>query len=151
MQILYSRCGGIDVHKDSVTVCVLVYFGSAEPDIRRREFATHFKALLNLKMCLLAQKVKGVAPNEDDAWCWSMWRGYLDNDDGILVRKWFEEGGSRAAHIHTSGHASPADLRSFAPAMNAKQLVPIHGVAWDGDTTGFSSIRRLADGEAMAV
>jgi len=94
---------------------------------------------------------KGVAPNEDDAWCWSMWRGYLDNDDGIMVRKWFEEGGSRAAHIHTSGHASPADLRSFAHAMNAKQLVPIHGVAWDGDTAGFSSIRRLADGEPMAV
>jgi ribonuclease J len=94
---------------------------------------------------------KGVAPNADDAWCWSMWRGYLNNDDGILVRKWFEEGGSRAAHIHTSGHASPADLRSFAQAMNARQLVPIHGVAWDGDTTGFSSIRRLADGEPMAV
>jgi ribonuclease J len=92
-----------------------------------------------------------IAPNADDAWCWSMWRGYLNNDDGILVRKWFEEGGSRAVHIHTSGHASPADLRSFAHAMNAKQLVPIHGVAWDGETTGFSSIRRLTDGESMVV
>ena len=94
---------------------------------------------------------KGIVPNADDAWCWSMWAGYLKNDDGILVRKWFETGGSRAAHIHTSGHASPADLRSFAHAMNAKQLVPVHGAAWDGDTTGFSSIRRLADGESMAV
>ena len=93
----------------------------------------------------------GVAPSADDAWCWSMWRGYLNNDDGLLVRKWFEEGGSRAAHIHTSGHASPHDLRSFSQAMNARQLVPIHGVAWDGDTTGFSSIRRLSDGEPMTV
>jgi ribonuclease J len=94
---------------------------------------------------------KGIAPNGDDAWCWSMWRGYLNNEDGILVRKWFEEGGSRAAHLHTSGHASPAELRAFAHAMNAKQFVPIHGVAWDDDTTGFSSIRRLADGEPMVV
>ena len=93
----------------------------------------------------------GVVPNQHDVWCWSMWRGYLDNDDGTLVRKWFEEGGSHAAHIHTSGHASPVDLRSFAKAMNAETLVPIHGLAWDGDTTGFSSIRRLADGEPMAV
>ena len=54
MQILYSRCCGIDVHKDSVTVCVLVYSGSPEPDVRKREFATHLKALLNLKMWLLA-------------------------------------------------------------------------------------------------
>jgi ribonuclease J len=88
----------------------------------------------------------GIAPNGDDAWCWSMWRGYLDNDDGKLVRKWFEDGGSRAAQIHTSGHASPVDLRSFAHAMNARQPVPIHGVAWDGDTTDFYSIRRVADG-----
>jgi ribonuclease J len=94
---------------------------------------------------------KGIAPNEDDAWCRSMWRGCLNNDDGMPVRKWFEEGGSRAAHLHTSGRASPAELRSFAHAMNARQFVPIHGVAWDGDTTGFFSIRRLADGEPMVV
>jgi ribonuclease J len=93
----------------------------------------------------------GVVPNADDVWCWSMWQGYLNNEDGILVRKWFEEGGSRPAHKHTSGHASPTDLRSFARAMNAKQFVPIHGVAWDGDTPGFPSIRRLADGEPMLV
>jgi ribonuclease J len=93
----------------------------------------------------------GVIPNEHDAWCWSMWRGYLKNDDGIGVRKWFEDGGSRAAHIHTSGHASPADLRSFARAMNARQFVPIHGLAWDGDTTRFPMPRRLADGEPMTL
>jgi ribonuclease J len=40
---------------------------------------------------------KGVAPNADDAWCWSMWRGYLKNEDGSLVQKWFDDGGSRAA------------------------------------------------------
>jgi len=92
---------------------------------------------------------KGVIPNADDAWCWSMWRGYLENDDGQRVRQGFEP--SRAAHIHTSGHASPTDLRSFAQAMNAKQIVPIHGVAWDRDTTGFVAIRRLTDGEPMVL
>jgi ribonuclease J len=93
----------------------------------------------------------GVEPNPDDAWSWSMWRGYLGNKDGALVSEWFEQGGSIANHIHTSGHASPAVLRSFAHAINAKQLVPIHGAAWDGDTTGFPSIRRLVDGETMAL
>jgi ribonuclease J len=94
---------------------------------------------------------KGIMPNPEDAWCWSMWQGYLNNEDGALVRKWFEDGGSRAIHIHTSGHASPADLRSFAQAVDAKHLVPIHGFAWDGDTQGFGSIRRLADGEPMVL
>jgi ribonuclease J len=93
----------------------------------------------------------GVEPNTADVWSWSMWRGYLDNKDGALVSKWFEDGGSRASHIHTSGHASPAVLQSFAHAMNAKHLVPINGAAWDGDTTGFPSIRRLVDGETMTL
>jgi ribonuclease J len=94
---------------------------------------------------------KGVVPNSDDAWCWSMWQGYLKNEDGALVQKWFGDGGSRAAHIHTSGHASSVDLRAFAQAMNAEHLVPIHGVAWDNETQGFGSIRRLADGEPMVL
>jgi ribonuclease J len=94
---------------------------------------------------------RGVVPNPEDTWCWSMWRGYLSNESGALVRKWFQEGGSRAMYIHTSGHASPSDLQSFAHAMNARNLVPIHGLAWDGDTDGFAAIRRLSDGEPMTV
>jgi ribonuclease J len=35
---------------------------------------------------ILDYEPKGIAPNEDDAWCWSMWRGYLNNDDGIQPR-----------------------------------------------------------------
>jgi ribonuclease J len=95
--------------------------------------------------------LKGVEPNSDDAWCWSMWRGYLKNKDGAQVQAWFEEGESRAAHIHTSGHASPGELRAFARAMNAKQLVPIHGDAWDENTDSFPSTRRLADAEPMTL
>src|ERR1700691_2183109 len=94
---------------------------------------------------------KGVAPCADDAWCWSMWRGYLSSDRGALVREWFEEGGSHATYIHTSGHASPSDLQLFACAMNARNLVPIHGLAWDVDREGFASMRRLSDGEPMTL
>jgi hypothetical protein len=37
MQILYSRCCGIDVHKNSETACVPIYSGSIEPAVRKRE------------------------------------------------------------------------------------------------------------------
>ncbi|MBP7816187.1 MAG: MBL fold metallo-hydrolase [Phenylobacterium sp.] len=93
----------------------------------------------------------GVAPNADDAWSWSMWRGYLKNDDGARLQEWFERGGARAAHIHTSGHASPTNLRAFAKSMDPTWLVPIHGVAWDSETDGFPPIRRLADGEPLLL
>ena len=74
MQILYSRCCGIDVHKDSVTACVLVDSGADEPDVRKKEFATHFKALLNLKMWLLAQKVTHVAMESTGVYWKAVWQ-----------------------------------------------------------------------------
>jgi len=30
-------------------------------------------------------EAKGIAPNPDDDWCWSMWHQYLENEDGVLV------------------------------------------------------------------
>ena len=57
---------------------------------------------------------KGVTPTSEDAWCWSMWSGYLRNDDGRKIQAWFDAGQCPATHVHTSGHASPADLRRFA-------------------------------------
>jgi ribonuclease J len=114
--------------------------------------ASHEKWVVMVRPSLMRDYVRNsVEPNGADAWSWSMWRGYLSNEDGALVSKWFKDGGSRANHIHTSGHASPAVLQSFAQAMNAKHLVPIHGAPWDGDMTGFPSIRRLVDGETMTL
>jgi hypothetical protein len=52
----YSRCCGIDVHKDSVTACVLVYADGKEPEVRKKEFRTHFRALGNLRWWLFAEK-----------------------------------------------------------------------------------------------
>jgi len=74
MQVLYSRCSGIDVHKDSVTVCVLVYSGSAEPEIRKKQFGTHYKALLNLKVWLLTQKVTHVAMESTGVYWKPVWQ-----------------------------------------------------------------------------
>jgi len=94
---------------------------------------------------------KGVTPTSDDAWSYSQWRGYLQQPDGVALKAWFDEGGAKAAHIHTSGHASVADLQAFAAAMNPKALVPIHGVAWDSEREGFSNIVRLRDGEPLTI
>jgi ribonuclease J len=90
---------------------------------------------------------QGVLPNSADAWSWSMWSGYLKEADGLALKAWFESRGCPACHIHTSGHASPSDLREFASRINPKALIPVHGVAWDDGQEGFPNILRLADGE----
>ncbi|WIY70835.1 MBL fold metallo-hydrolase [Aquidulcibacter paucihalophilus] len=93
----------------------------------------------------------GVSPTADDAWSYAMWRGYLKNEDGQRLQNWFDQGGAAAKHLHTSGHASPSDLRAFANAMKPKTMVPIHGVAWDTDVEGFPPITRLVDGQPLEL
>lgn len=94
---------------------------------------------------------KGVTPNSNDSWSYSQWGGYLKQPDGGALKEWFDQGGAKATHIHTSGHASVADLQAFAAAIKPKALVPIHGVAWDSDSDGFCNIVRLRDGEPHTV
>lgn len=94
---------------------------------------------------------KGVVPTEADAWSYSQWRGYLEQPDGVALKAWFDKGGARPLHLHTSGHASTADLKAFATAISPKALVPIHGVAWDTDREGFENVVRLRDGEPLAI
>jgi hypothetical protein len=45
MELKYRRCCGIDVHKKSVTVCVLPPVGKAEMKVRKRNFRTFTRDL----------------------------------------------------------------------------------------------------------
>jgi hypothetical protein len=47
---------------------------SLEPEVRKKEFATYFKALLNLKMWLLAQKVTHVAMESTGVYWKPVWQ-----------------------------------------------------------------------------
>lgn len=89
MQIQYSRCCGIDVHKDSVTACVLVYGDSVEPEVRMKEFRTHLKALLNLKMWLLAQKVTHVGMESTGVYWKPVWQA-LEGSFQLLLANPFQ-------------------------------------------------------------
>ena len=93
----------------------------------------------------------GVVPTADDAFNFSMWRGYLSDAYHAEVLEWCRAGGAEIAYLHTSGHASPADLRAFAASIRPKIVVPVHGVKWDEEAHGFGVVRRLADAEPLAV
>lgn len=91
----------------------------------------------------------GVVPDEGDAWVWSMWSGYLGTERGQRVATWLAP--ASPCHLHTSGHASPADLRAFATAIGARLVVPVHGTAWDDPAHHVPGLRRVRDGEAFGL
>lgn len=89
---------------------------------------------------------KDVRPTAPDAWSFSQLRGYLGRPEGRRLQSWFDSGMAPADHIHTSGHASTADLKSFAIAMKAKRLILIHGLNWVAAGAQFPNVVRLGDG-----
>jgi ribonuclease J len=57
---------------------------------------------------------------------WMMWPGYLDGESGHKTRDAFSRLGIDPEVVHASGHATVADLRRLAVAINAGSVVPIH-------------------------
>ncbi len=96
-------------------------------------------------------EMAGVVPNADDAYNFSMWTGYLSEPYHSASLEWCQAGGSEVAYIHTSGHASPADLRAFTKALQPRAVIPVHGQAWDDNAEGFGDVKRLADGEQYVI
>ena len=88
---------------------------------------------------------KGVIPNEQDAWVWSMWDGYLERESSQAMREFFAP--CRYEYLHSSGHATPEVLRRFAEAMRPKMLIPVHGENWRTWSKHFSNLRAAVDGE----
>lgn len=61
MQVVYRRCCGMDVHQEHLTACVRVGDEKGNPEVRKKEFGTHWKELQRLKMWLYACHVEAVA------------------------------------------------------------------------------------------
>jgi hypothetical protein len=52
MQVVYSRCCGLDVHKKSVTACVLVFDQQGRRSVRKKQYETHRPGLQRLMLWL---------------------------------------------------------------------------------------------------
>lgn len=68
-----------------MTACVLVYADGAEPEVRKKEFATHKKALGNLRLGLHAQKVTHVAMESTGVYWKPVWQALEGNFDVTLA------------------------------------------------------------------
>jgi len=62
----------------------------------------------------------------DASLVYSLWEGYLKMDSQRPFLEWLDRSKIPMTKIHTSGHASPSDLKRFAGGLNPRVLVPIH-------------------------
>jgi len=74
---------------------------------------------------------------------YSMWEGYLTDE----FKEYCAKTGLIIEQVHSSGHAKPEDLKSFASALNPKVLIPIHTFYADKYKELFDRVKVLKDNE----
>jgi ribonuclease J len=143
MKRLYTRMGREDF------VEKVIASGAATS----RKRAARKPAIIMARNSLVSDYEFGgdLAMTADDCFVHSSWSGYLDGKNeqsGWVVAG---KAGARRVLIHTSGHASAADLARFANAVSPRWLVPVHGVKWDSPGIDLPPVKRLSDGENWMI
>jgi ribonuclease J len=83
---------------------------------------------------------------------WSQWNGYLQAEASQAFQAKLADRGVPLEIVHTSGHASIADLKRLADAMAPEVLVPMHTFEGDKYQELFvQNVIRRADGEWWEV
>lgn len=82
---------------------------------------------------------------------WSMWHGYLDEPSGVRLRDWLAARHIPLTVLHSSGHASVADVQSLAAAINATEVVPVHTRHAGRYGELFANVRAHPDGQWWTV
>lgn len=83
---------------------------------------------------------------KDACLIYSLWPGYLERDRTDL-REWAKRKEIDFHIVHSSGHASSADLYRMAQAVAPQRLLPIHTVHPDRYASLSASTEIAANGE----
>ena len=115
-----------------------------------RIFCEHLPDLITKAVMLFRPVMirdKGVNSVLDGAsLSYSMWEGYLKRQSTRSARTWLEENNIPVQVIHTSGHASVADLKRFACALAPRRLIPIHSFETGRFGEFFDNVVQQQDG-----
>ena len=128
MKPIYRRCCGIDVHKKSLSVCVLPPEGQ-QGEVKREKFRTFLRDLKRLRAWLLRCRVTDVAMESTGQYwrpVWNVLEGHIANlvllnpahVKGLAGRKTDRRDAEWLARLHEREH-----LRgSFIPQMELREM-----------------------------
>jgi len=80
----HRRCCGIDVHKNSVTVCVLAPIGQRHMEVKKRKFRTYTRDLKQLRAWLKNCQVTEIAMESTGQYWRPLWN-LLEGEFAKLV------------------------------------------------------------------
>lgn len=83
----------------------------------------------------------------DATYIYSQWEGYWERDSFDPTKEWLSKHAIPKISIHTSGHASPKDLKRFDAALKPRTVIPIHSFMPEHYTKLFSNVEIFNDGD----
>lgn len=78
---------------------------------------------------------------------YSQWEGYWEQGAYDMVKGWLDRHAIPKHSIHTSGHASPVDLKEFVAAITPRKVVPIHSFMPERYPELFPNVEAHHDGQ----
>ena len=87
----------------------------------------------------------------DAVYIYSQWEGYWEKEDNDYLRDWIEKHNIPKISIHSSGHASPPDLKRFAEALAPERIVPIHTFKPEKYPELFNNVELHTDGDFWEI
>jgi len=87
----------------------------------------------------------------ESVYVYSQWEGYWDQGVYEKTKDWLAKHSIPKVSIHTSGHASPGDLKRLVNAMNPRKVVPIHTFFPEKYSELFSNVELHNDDEWWEV
>lgn len=136
-------------------VAQLQMFDLLKSHARHRIFPEHLAELAPGAVLMMrpsmARDLEAAACLDGARMIWSQWEGYLRDDSFRPFLQWAAGHGIPMEIVHTSGHASIADLRRFADALGAERLVPIHSFETGRFAEFFPRVENHEDGEWWTV
>ena len=85
------------------------------------------------------------------SYIYSQWEGYWEAGSYAGIGAFLERHGIPKVSIHTSGHASPVDLKRFVSALAPGKVVPIHSFRPDRYPELFDRVEPQPDGQWWPV
>jgi ribonuclease J len=87
----------------------------------------------------------------DAIFIYSQWEGYWELGSYDMVKDWLDRHSIPKHSIHTSGHASPIELKKIVKALNPHKVVPIHSFFPEKYPELFANVEAHNDGEWWEV
>lgn len=88
---------------------------------------------------------------QDGVFLYSLWRGYRDSPYQQVFERSLEDAGFSLEALHTSGHATVADIRRVINGLDPQKLVPIHTMHPDMFRDFSGKAECMQDGIAFEV